>query len=270
MLKKLLLAIKQGFQFLNTLCFLCEDKAMFTRRQAHQILRTVIIFDTVQMVYNPTFWQRLIVELFPNIYVLKHIAFFASTGIEGFPQKDIAPRLFNPTSFRVRGALPFSGANPTSNNWRRAGVPTVNTSPLMAFIPSLRGSICTPFPEWGVLASLNLIFTLAAAITVSIHEITTYRTDPFMSRFVLCPIIPPTLTLFLKRSWNFPFISHLLGTTFSTHIRTDRNQRPAKWTSPVNSLLGSQSLFPSSNHKYIITDYYHNVKPESVKRGDKW
>ena len=65
-LKELLLTFKQSLKFLDAFSLRLKDKVVFLAWQAHQISRSIIIPDSVQMMNMPSLWQKLIVYLFPN------------------------------------------------------------------------------------------------------------------------------------------------------------------------------------------------------------
>jgi len=60
------LIIKQSFKFLNTLGFSLKDKVMLFTRESHQIARSVIAFNPIQMMNYPAFRQWFAMNLLPD------------------------------------------------------------------------------------------------------------------------------------------------------------------------------------------------------------
>lgn len=72
-LDELRLLSKKSFELLNTFRFSLQHLIMFTQRQAYKVLRTVIGFDAVKMVHNPSLGQKLPVQFLPNQYMLADV-----------------------------------------------------------------------------------------------------------------------------------------------------------------------------------------------------
>lgn len=72
-LNKLRLSLKQCFKFLNTPSLSLKYKIMFLARQCHQVIYSVIILNTIKVMYNPALGQIFPVCFFPNKNVLWNI-----------------------------------------------------------------------------------------------------------------------------------------------------------------------------------------------------
>jgi len=101
-----MLAIKQGFKFLNALCFCLKNKVMLLIRQGYQVARVIVVFDTVQMVNYPPFREWFTINLLPDVNVLQNEAMPICSGMVRYEDKYIsACRLI---SFADSSFIPFS------------------------------------------------------------------------------------------------------------------------------------------------------------------
>lgn len=57
-LNKESLVIKQGFKFLNPLCFRCQDEIVLPARHSNQVRGSIVCSDAVQVVHNPALSKR--------------------------------------------------------------------------------------------------------------------------------------------------------------------------------------------------------------------
>lgn len=81
--------VEQSLKFLNTLCLSIKNEIMFPIRQSHKISRSIVMFDSVKMVNNPTIRQRLSISFFPNKNMLHNIAFLLGMRMRGLTDKNI-------------------------------------------------------------------------------------------------------------------------------------------------------------------------------------
>ena len=73
-LNQLPLPRDDGFKFLNAFGFSSKNEIMLLARQALQVLWSVVAWNTIQVMNNPAFWKGLVMSLFPNNNMFKHIA----------------------------------------------------------------------------------------------------------------------------------------------------------------------------------------------------
>lgn len=100
-LKKLFLAVKQGFQLLNTTGFSLQDKEMLSIWQGLQVYRAVIILNAVQVMNYPTLWKAFVVEEFPIEEMLRDISLVVSPGVVRFMNSDITTIILKFSTFPV-------------------------------------------------------------------------------------------------------------------------------------------------------------------------
>lgn len=60
-----MLIIKQCFKFLNAFSFSSKDKIVLSIRQGYEVLYSVVMFNSIEMMNYPTFRQWLTIGLFP-------------------------------------------------------------------------------------------------------------------------------------------------------------------------------------------------------------
>ncbi len=136
------LFLKACFQHLDSLFFGREDMVMPNTRQGHQVFRSVVIFDAIQMMYYPAFRQCFVVCHFPIENMLTHIASFLSSWMVRLQHINI-PLLVNSASFPIRmlsssthtagtvTAIPpleFESATPAASRFSVDGLATIDTS----------------------------------------------------------------------------------------------------------------------------------------------
>jgi len=73
-----MLVIKQSLKLLDSLPHSWNKKRMSFSWHSYQVIRAVIIFNTIQMVDKPTFRKFFIMSLFPYIAMFKYISPFRS------------------------------------------------------------------------------------------------------------------------------------------------------------------------------------------------
>ena len=73
MLNKLILMVEESLQFLNAFCFSLKKEIMFVIGHSYQVLWSVIVSNTIEVMNYPSLWQRFLVSLFPDKNVLKDI-----------------------------------------------------------------------------------------------------------------------------------------------------------------------------------------------------
>lgn len=99
--------IKQSLKFLNTFRLSLKHKIMLLVWQGFQVLRAVIIFNTIEMMHNPSFRQRFAMGLFPNQYVFQDInTVFRCFRMFRIIDKNITV-IFNSAPSPVRMLTPF-------------------------------------------------------------------------------------------------------------------------------------------------------------------
>lgn len=69
------MTIKQCFKFSDTLSFSNEYSIVSQCRQSHQIAGSIVIFNSVQMMNNPTIRQWFAISLLPNKDMFHYIPF---------------------------------------------------------------------------------------------------------------------------------------------------------------------------------------------------
>jgi len=77
-LKQLRCSIKGSLKLLDALRLSLEDKRMLHRRQGNKITDSVIGFNSIKMMYDPTLRQGFIMSLFPNNDVFWYPVVFRS------------------------------------------------------------------------------------------------------------------------------------------------------------------------------------------------
>ena len=98
------LFLKGCFQFLDSLFFSREDMVMPNTSQGHQVFRSVVIFDSIQMMYYPAIRQSFVVCHFPIKNMFAHIASFFSPRMFRLINIDIA-LLVGAASLPIRAIL---------------------------------------------------------------------------------------------------------------------------------------------------------------------
>ena len=71
--KELSLTVKQGFKFLDALGLRLKDEGMMLSRESDKIYRSVILFDTIQVMNYPALRQCFVVRSLPDKYMLINI-----------------------------------------------------------------------------------------------------------------------------------------------------------------------------------------------------
>ncbi len=87
-LEQLSLSFKQCFKFLNTSCLCCQDSFVSFIRDSNQIAKSIIGWDAIQMMDNPTFGY-LAMCLFPYKNVLSDISMIISFRVIGIFKQTI-------------------------------------------------------------------------------------------------------------------------------------------------------------------------------------
>jgi len=79
---------EQCLKLLNTFSFCFKDMFMFSIWQCHEITGTIVIANTIQVMYYPPGRQRLFIDHFPYKEMFPYIAFIGSR-MSGFTNQDI-------------------------------------------------------------------------------------------------------------------------------------------------------------------------------------
>lgn len=83
------LVVKLGFKFLDTLILCLKNEIMLFARQRYKIARAIIIFNTIEVVNNPTFGYGAIMSLLPNKNMLCHITPYSCPRMAGVSNLNI-------------------------------------------------------------------------------------------------------------------------------------------------------------------------------------
>ena len=94
------MTIKQRFELLDTFSLPLKHQVMLFIRQAEQVLGMVVVFDAIQVMNNPSFWQWLAMRFFPDKDVLTNISVSFSSWVVRFMNKDIPGTLYS-TAFPI-------------------------------------------------------------------------------------------------------------------------------------------------------------------------
>lgn len=147
-----MLVIKQCLKLLYSFCLSLKHGTMLSIRQCYQITRSVIVFDSIQVMNEPTFRQCSIIGSLPNhnmflnmpsissAWMFRHIntyippvTFCATT----FPEGRVFSSIFG-IFFSYIWAFPslYCSTSPTSNSIVATWLATVNARLLMSLLPS--------------------------------------------------------------------------------------------------------------------------------------
>lgn len=66
--------VKKCFKFLDTFGFSCKDKTVFMIRQSLKIYKSIIRFNPIKVMNNPTLRQGPLIKCFPNQYMFEYIS----------------------------------------------------------------------------------------------------------------------------------------------------------------------------------------------------
>ena len=106
-LNEVSLSIEERFQLLDTFSFNLQNEIMFSIRQCYKISWAVVIFNSIQVMNYPTWWQPLSISFFPIIQMLLDITYSICSRMLRHPEVSIA-FLFESPPLKVvfmRGAL---------------------------------------------------------------------------------------------------------------------------------------------------------------------
>ena len=170
--------IKQGFQFLNTLCLSLKDKRVFPVRKGNKIHRTIVVLDSVKMVNNPAIRQRLIVNLLPNKNMLHDIARTTCVMMRRLVNQNISSFISYSTTFPLwvffRGAISQMLCMTSTTSFR---------SSIAHFITTLR----TDASSFGV--SHNISSTRLFVLWSPIIFILGFFVSPVRAGRAICPTV---------------------------------------------------------------------------------
>lgn len=181
---KLHLPIKRSLKFLYSFSFSLENKTMFHIRQGNKITKTIIIFDTIQMMNYPTFWQQSAICFFPNQSMFQRISMPVSLWVCRQINKNITSSSSKSSAFPV-GVL--------------CRKPNNRTMQLTAFFTSIRSSfnLCAAINTIEVLytrfvvtsrASLTILRTRFSAITTRMIVSINFHIGNILYKPVTCQL----------------------------------------------------------------------------------
>ena len=123
------MSIKQCFQFLDTLGFSLKHKVMFPIREANQITRAVIVFNSIEMMNNPAFRQWFAMSFFPDNDMLPNKSVSVGSDMFRFSYKNI------PTFSYLNSPSGFMSTIWATRSTLMNQLITINTWMLVAFLP---------------------------------------------------------------------------------------------------------------------------------------
>jgi len=76
-------------------CLLDKSSVMFAIGQCQEIFGVVVVFDAVEMVDNPSFWEGFMMQLFPNDQMLCNVFTLICLGVRWHIQIDIVSTCYS-------------------------------------------------------------------------------------------------------------------------------------------------------------------------------
>lgn len=168
------LIIKQRLKFLNSLGFGFKDKPMLHCGEGNKIAGSIVIFNSIKMMYNPILGQRLFVRFLPYYYVFQHITSCSSTGVGWLANSNIPITSIKFSTFPVASIFSLAKGNvlPTMFRILMNGLATSNAmSRMLDFLNITLAKILSTVFGIRPFMFRHIVIIPQVAKTINVHEV---------------------------------------------------------------------------------------------------